>query len=811
MSFLSRAFTGARESRTLTSASWLNNQNDTNMAPGWATMPGEHTRHGDAMGLSSFYACVTLLADIISSFSLKSYRIKDGVQVPVSPQPTLFKNSPWPDVTWFSWLWMIMESLAITGNGFGYITAFDDYGKPSSIMPVHPDFVSISITDFQGTKWPKPMYTILGTEIPQDRMLHIKRYPIAGFTWGMSPVQKAASAIGLGLAAQKYGIRYFEDSANPSGLLTTEQDLTPEQAKQAMKRWIQSHQGRRLPALMSGGLTWQSIQVTPEESQFLQTRANQVSEVARFFRIPAHMIGDSTKATSWGCLPGDALVFTASGPVPIEDVKVGDEVWSFGDNGMEMAKVTNWKMTGHKPLLTIHTRGRELRLTSNHRVPVRRYFGQAEGRRASECTWETVEVSAGEIRPGDYLLVPHGMGDGDRDTAPNGRKLTVAAMELCGLYVGDGSRDGNRFEIAHERDPDHMDHYVGVVRSEFGVEPYTDKRGTRTRFSSVDARDLLECGFTGTALTKRIPDWVYRLKPELQLAFLRGYLDADGSVQKGAIVYSSASRPLLEDVRHLCIQLGLPVGKVIVGRKAGPMTIDGRTYHAQPKYQLSLTTLSHNSRIGSNSPRKASRFVTTTDSARWSRYDRGGRAAGRPCQTPGGDWSFDDVVLHKVIKIDTGVIDVPVYDIEVKGPAHFVSDGVLVHNSGIENLTLGFVKFTLWPWMCAIEQEVTRLLPGGQFAKFDIDELMRGDVQTRWESYRIGRDIGVNSANDILKMEGRPTIGPEGDIRLQPANFIPLGQENTNPIPTHDPQPVVKPFNKPKPADNTDDGEDTEN
>lgn len=430
MSFLSRAFTGARESRTLTSASWLNNQNDANMAPSWASMPGEHTRHGDAMGLSAFYACVTLLADIISAFSLKSYRIKNGVRVEVDPQPTLFKNSPWPDVTWFAWLWMMLESLSITGNSFGYIASFDgDYGKPSSIMPVHPDFVSISITDFQGTKWAQPKYTILGTEVPKERMLHIKRYPIAGFAWGMSPIQKAASTVGLGLAAQRYGIRYFEDSANPSGILTTEQDLTPEQAKQAMKRWIQSHQGRRLPALMSGGLEWQPIQITPEESQFLQTRANQVSEVARFFRIPPHMIGDSTKATSWG--------------------------------------------------------------------------------------------------------------------------------------------------------------------------------------------------------------------------------------------------------------------------------------------------------------------------------------------------------------------------------------------SGIENLTLGFVKFTLWPWMCAIEQEVSRLLPNGQVAKFDIDELMRGDVQTRWESYRIGRDSGVYSVNDICKMEGRKTIGEIGDIRLQPANFVPLGTPPpANPSSTQDPQPAIKPFNKPKPADNEDDGED---
>lgn len=429
MSLLSRAFTGRQESRTLTSAPWLASNADA-MVQGWATMPGEQVREGDAMALSAFYACVTLLADIIASFGLKAYRKKDGIYVLADPQPKLLQKSPFPEVTWFSWLWMLMESLAITGNGFGYITGFNELGHATAVMPVHPDFVSVTIADWHGTSWPKPIYTILGEEVRNNRIVHIKRYPLAGFAWGMSPVQKAAKSIGLGLAADKYGLGYFRDAANPSGLLTTEQDLTETQVKREMKKWIQSHQGRRLPAIMSGGLTWQPISLTPDESQFLQTRAHQVAEVARFFRIPPHMIGDTTKATSWG--------------------------------------------------------------------------------------------------------------------------------------------------------------------------------------------------------------------------------------------------------------------------------------------------------------------------------------------------------------------------------------------QGIENLTLGFVKFTLMPWLVAIEQEVTRLLPSGQVAKFDIDELLRGDAQTRWETYRVGRDTGAYSANDILRMENRAPIGPEGDIHLQPANFIPLGQEDTNPPPTHDPQPV-KPFNvnKPKAADS--DAGDEEN
>jgi len=254
------------------------------------------------MSLGAFYACVTLLADIVSTLSVNAYR-KNGVTATktlVDPQPTLLVNSPFPGLTWFEWLWMFMESLAVTGNGFGYATDFGPDGRPIGIMPVHPDCVHIEQPEESGTSWTQPAYKFNGVRVAADRVVHIKRYPIAGRAWGMSPVQKAAAAVGLGLAAERYGLRYFRDSANPSGILHTDQELTVEQSKRAMKSWIQSHQGRRLPAVMSGGLKWQSVTLTPNESQFLETRQFQRSDIAMWFRIPPHMIGDTNKSTTWG-------------------------------------------------------------------------------------------------------------------------------------------------------------------------------------------------------------------------------------------------------------------------------------------------------------------------------------------------------------------------------------------------------------------------------------------------------------------------------------------------------------------------------
>ncbi|ATN88820.1 portal protein [Mycobacterium phage DmpstrDiver] len=292
MSFFSRIFTGPSEARIINKLESVPSPLDEPFFRG-----DSHGSHG-AMALGAFYACVTLLADTVASLSIDAYRKKGNVRVPVDPQPKLLASTPYPGLTWFDWLWMLMESLAVTGNAFGYITSRGPDGRPAAIMPVHPDCIHVTTSERNG--WLEPVYRIDGKIVDNDRIMHIKRYPIAGCVVGMSPIEKAASAIGLGLAAERYGLSWFRDAADPRGILASDADLTPDQVKQTQKQWIQSHHGRRLPAVMSAGIKWQSISITPNESQFLETRGFQRSEIAMWFRIPPHMIGDTEKSTSWG-------------------------------------------------------------------------------------------------------------------------------------------------------------------------------------------------------------------------------------------------------------------------------------------------------------------------------------------------------------------------------------------------------------------------------------------------------------------------------------------------------------------------------
>lgn len=290
MSFLSRAFVGESEQRAVANLGGI---------PKWSEVSGGggYVTPKNAMQITAFFSCVKLLSNSVSMLPLRAYRHKGDVRTMLKPQPPLLQN-PYPGITWHNWKWMLMQSLTVTGNAFGYVTARDNGARPTAILPIHPDAVSIN---HEEGDWTNPAYYISGKRVDSADVFHVKAYPTAGCPMSLSPIELAASDLELTQAAERYGLRWFKDSANPSGILTSDTNLTDTQVKQEMKRWVMTHGGsRRYPAVMGGGLKWQSISITPEESQFLATRAYQKSDIAMLFGIPPHMIGDTEKTSSWG-------------------------------------------------------------------------------------------------------------------------------------------------------------------------------------------------------------------------------------------------------------------------------------------------------------------------------------------------------------------------------------------------------------------------------------------------------------------------------------------------------------------------------
>lgn len=282
---------GGMEKRTLTSSAFV--------PPPSVGIIDDFVGVHRSMSCMTVLACVRVLADTIASLPWKAYkRDAKGVPKEVKPQPRIL-SEPYPGFDLFQWKWMVIASLALRGNSYHYISSRDPMGYPTALLPLHPDMVFVERRP-DVLMWFDPIYRIMGEQIPRKDLIHIRRFTMPGEPWGLSPVKQAAAAIGMSLSAEEYGYRYFKESANPSGLLMTEQDLDEAAVTRQQQNWIASHGGRRLPAVLTGGFKWETLTVTPEESQFLATRQFQRSEICLMYGVPPILIGDTKETTAWG-------------------------------------------------------------------------------------------------------------------------------------------------------------------------------------------------------------------------------------------------------------------------------------------------------------------------------------------------------------------------------------------------------------------------------------------------------------------------------------------------------------------------------
>jgi len=294
-----RAASNAVERRAITSLQSLSPHANQNSVPtnwdGMLNASGVPVTDHTALKLSVFYACVQILSDDVASLPWDSYRKRGGLRVEVDPQPSLLLE-PYPGLTDVESKQQMMVSLCIRGNFYGHVQERDALDYPTAIEPLHPDQVMV---DRDPDTFAKRV-RINGQRIDARDLFHVRRFSLPGSDVGLSPVRNHAQTLGLALAAEEFGAKWFRDGAAPSSALETDAQLTDDQVRRVQQTWISSHGGRRRPAVLTGGFKWRPITFTPEESQFLETRKFQVEEVARAFRIPLYMLQSIEKQTSWG-------------------------------------------------------------------------------------------------------------------------------------------------------------------------------------------------------------------------------------------------------------------------------------------------------------------------------------------------------------------------------------------------------------------------------------------------------------------------------------------------------------------------------
>lgn len=263
------------------------------------TLSGMRVSSDTAMQLSAVFRAVWLISGHTAMLPLVLKRSGTMERVKKHPLLKLFrKPNRWQNG--FEYRQMLQGHLLLRGNAYSRINA-DRRGNITDLVPKHPDRVSVEMMP-NGEDYRYRIKNQDGSEeiVPRGEMWHIRGLSTNGIT-GISVVDAARESMGLGLAAQGYGARFFQNDATPTGgWIELPGSFKDEAARQVFREsWQKAQAGknRGKTAVLENGMKYHELGLTNRDAQFLETRKFQISEIARWFGVPPHMLADLERAT----------------------------------------------------------------------------------------------------------------------------------------------------------------------------------------------------------------------------------------------------------------------------------------------------------------------------------------------------------------------------------------------------------------------------------------------------------------------------------------------------------------------------------
>lgn len=252
-----------------------------------------------ATTLAAVYAAVRVIAESLASLPVVTYeRIERGKQrAPSHPVYQLLHERPNPEMTPFQFIETMTGHALLTGNGYAEIE-WNGRAQPVALWPIVPDRVRVERTG-GAKRFVVSLPSGESVVIAPENMLHLPGFGFDGLV-GHSPVKLMRQTLSLALAAEEFGARFYGNGSRPGGIITVPGKLSREAKERIKASWEQMQGGlsnTHRVALLEEGMSWQQVTINPDDAQFLATREFQVTEIARIFRVPPHMIGDLTRST----------------------------------------------------------------------------------------------------------------------------------------------------------------------------------------------------------------------------------------------------------------------------------------------------------------------------------------------------------------------------------------------------------------------------------------------------------------------------------------------------------------------------------
>ena len=270
------------------------------------TTSGKAVTERSAMQMTAVYSCVRILAEAVAGLPLHLYRYKDsgGKEKAIDhPLYLLLHDEPNPEMSSFVFRETLMTHLLLWGNAYAQIIR-NGKGEVVALYPLMPNKMTVDRDAngqlyYQYTRSNEEAPTMKGTTVnlhPSD-VLHIPGLGFDGLV-GYSPIAMAKNAIGMAIACEEYGAKFFANGAAPGGVLEHPGTIKdPERVRQSWQSTFGGSGNANKIAVLEEGMKYTPIGISPEQAQFLETRKFQINEIARIFRVPPHMVGDLEKSS----------------------------------------------------------------------------------------------------------------------------------------------------------------------------------------------------------------------------------------------------------------------------------------------------------------------------------------------------------------------------------------------------------------------------------------------------------------------------------------------------------------------------------
>lgn len=283
---------------------WKREERNASTDPSWDNMrallpdgalSGAHVTVEAAEGLSTVFACVQAIAETVASLPLLVYRRSDDGGRTRAPDHALYSilhDAPNPMQTALEFREQMQAAVLLQGNAYARI----DWNRDGTVHGLHPiDPGSVTVVKLSNGRPAYDVSTDKGTErLLAEEVLHLKDRSDNGMV-GRSRITVAREALGLALAQHDHGTYTYRNGAKVAGVLKFPGALTSEQVTRLRATWGRNHSGvenRHKVMIMEGGMEFQPVSMTMEDSEWLASMQFSVEQICRIFRVPPTMVGD---------------------------------------------------------------------------------------------------------------------------------------------------------------------------------------------------------------------------------------------------------------------------------------------------------------------------------------------------------------------------------------------------------------------------------------------------------------------------------------------------------------------------------------